>query len=94
MTAQSNGLTEPSVIIIKVLVRYKDLRKSLALAINYVQAARAASSQVLKYSSKKENVIDFRILIIYQMSVYLPRKNVPGQKNPKKMISRFYLITN
>jgi hypothetical protein len=26
------------------------------------------------------------------MSVYLPRKNVPGQKNPKKMISRFYLI--
>jgi hypothetical protein len=45
MTAQSNGLTEPSVI--KVLVRYKDLRKSLALAINYVQAARAASSQIL-----------------------------------------------
>jgi hypothetical protein len=37
MTAQSNGLTEPSVI--KVLVRYKDLRKSLSLAINYVQAA-------------------------------------------------------
>jgi hypothetical protein len=26
------------------------------------------------------------------MSVYLPRKNVPGQKNKKKMISRFYLI--
>jgi hypothetical protein len=42
---KSNGLTEPSVI--KVLVRYKDLRKSLSLAINYVQAARAASSQVL-----------------------------------------------
>jgi hypothetical protein len=41
MTAQSNGLTEPSVIT--VLVRYKDLRKSLSLAINYVRAARAAS---------------------------------------------------
>jgi hypothetical protein len=36
MTAQSNGLTEPSVI--KVLVRYKDLRKSLSLAINYLRA--------------------------------------------------------
>jgi hypothetical protein len=40
MTAQSNGLTEPSVI--KILVRYKDLRKSLSLAINHVRAARAA----------------------------------------------------
>jgi hypothetical protein len=46
-------------------------------------------------NKKKENVTGIRILIIiYQMSVYLPRKNVPLQKNQKKMILGFYLITN
>jgi hypothetical protein len=43
---------------------------------------------------KKMSLTDLRILIICLMNVYLPRKNVPLQKNPKNMISRFYFITN
>jgi hypothetical protein len=45
MTAQSNGLTEPSVI--KVLVRSKDLRKSLSLGINYVRVCSSGKGRVV-----------------------------------------------
>jgi hypothetical protein len=43
--------------------------------------------------NKKEKVTDLRILVIYQMNVEKTSKNLPLQENPKKNISRFYLIT-